>query len=166
MYHMCDCDDPYDLDTNPNGKTICLSPSCPPARPPAALRAPPPRPAGCKYHRPDGCLRKLKPPPPGEEPKPPRRGCPFCLTMPVITLLRKVSNHLEMVKANVSEERGRELGGVGVGLRGGGLGRQHGWAAHPHGWPSAPWPSLRPESPLLCLPRRAQEGTRPAMPLP
>jgi hypothetical protein len=39
--------------------------------------------------------------------------------MPVITLLRKISNHLEMVKANVSEERGRELGGVGVGLRGG-----------------------------------------------
>ena len=42
---------------------------------------------GCKWHKPEGC--------PG-----PRLRCPFCLVLPCLTILQKISNHLEMVKGN------------------------------------------------------------------
>ena len=40
---------------------------------------------GCKWHKPEGC--------PG-----PRLYCPFCLVLPCLTVLQKISNHLELLK--------------------------------------------------------------------
>ena len=40
---------------------------------------------GCKWHKPDGC--------PG-----PRLKCPNCLILPCLTILQKISNHLELIK--------------------------------------------------------------------
>eukprot|EP00873_Tetraselmis_striata_P001539 jgi/Tetstr1/421803/TSEL_012706.t1 len=46
-------------------------------------------PQGCKRHKPEGCPTETK-----------RTGCPACLMGPCISLLQKVSNHLELVKAD------------------------------------------------------------------
>lgn len=39
---------------------------------------------GCKWHKPEGCESGA--------------GCPWCLVMPALTVLRKIANHLELVK--------------------------------------------------------------------
>ena len=39
---------------------------------------------GCKWHKPDGCSGRLH--------------CPFCLILPGLTILRKISNHLDLIK--------------------------------------------------------------------
>ena len=44
-------------------------------------------PDGCAYHRPEGCFLRN------------HRHCPWCLCLPLITLLQAVGNHLELVKA-------------------------------------------------------------------
>ena len=40
---------------------------------------------GCKWHKPEGCSG-------------PYQKCPFCLMLPCLTILQKISNHLELVK--------------------------------------------------------------------
>ena len=54
-------------------------------------------PKGCKNHRPDGCWRQTE--------DGLRRMCPKCMMMPLITLLRKISLHLDLVKASPGDER-------------------------------------------------------------
>ncbi|KAL3134837.1 hypothetical protein ABBQ32_007805 [Trebouxia sp. C0010 RCD-2024] len=53
-------------------------------------------PGGCKWHKPEGC--------PG-----PRLRCPFCLVLPCLTILQKISNHLELVKGNPQDQQDRDL---------------------------------------------------------
>ncbi|DBA73362.1 TPA: hypothetical protein ACH3X1_011407 [Trebouxia sp. C0004] len=53
-------------------------------------------PNGCKWHKPDGC--------PG-----PRLRCPFCLILPCLTILQKISNHLELVKGNPKDQQDRDI---------------------------------------------------------
>lgn len=43
----------------------------------------------CKRHKPEGC--------PGDNPEA-RLRCPFCLIMPALSILQKISNHLELIK--------------------------------------------------------------------
>ena len=45
----------------------------------------------CKRHKPDGCFREL---PNGES----KLKCPFCLIFPIMCLLHKITNHLELLK--------------------------------------------------------------------
>ncbi len=45
-------------------------------------------PQGCKWHKPDGCDGSTS-------------TCPWCLVMPALVVLRKISNHLELVKGAV-----------------------------------------------------------------
>ncbi|GAB4813150.1 hypothetical protein N2152v2_000196 [Parachlorella kessleri] len=70
LYHLCECDNPADKLTNPDG---------------------------CKSHKPEGCWvpRIINGKVCGM-----RRNCPFCLALPVCTILRKISNHLELIKAD------------------------------------------------------------------
>jgi len=42
----------------------------------------------CKRHKPDGCFKE------GES----KLQCPFCLIFPIMTLLHKITNHLELIK--------------------------------------------------------------------
>ncbi|KAL4459161.1 hypothetical protein ABPG75_014026, partial [Micractinium tetrahymenae] len=56
-------------------------------------------PKGCKNHKPEGCWRQSKF---GGW----KRMCPFCLVLPVCSILRKISNHLEMVRAAWEDEEG------------------------------------------------------------
>ncbi|DBA69980.1 TPA: hypothetical protein ACH3X2_012333 [Trebouxia sp. C0005] len=53
-------------------------------------------PNGCKWHKPYGC--------PG-----PRLRCPFCLILPCLTILQKISNHLELVKGNPQDQQDRDV---------------------------------------------------------
>ena len=39
---------------------------------------------GCKWHKPHGCSGRLH--------------CPFCLILPGLNILRKISNHLDLIK--------------------------------------------------------------------
>eukprot|EP00854_Cymbomonas_tetramitiformis_P026519 gene26519-32549_t len=83
----------------------------------------------CKNHRPDGCSKLAHDDGTGNVS---RGGCPFCLTLPALTILRKICNHLELVKAGetmdpekdardtevarmVLGEDAVELGGVALG---------------------------------------------------
>jgi DNA excision repair protein ERCC-6-like 2 len=52
-------------------------------------------PNGCKRHNPDGCWRHSKF---GHQ-----RICPFCLCLPIISLLRNVALHLDLVKADPAD---------------------------------------------------------------
>ena len=45
----------------------------------------------CKRHKPEGCFTHL---PSGEA----KLRCPFCLIFPVMCLLHKITNHLELIK--------------------------------------------------------------------
>ena len=50
----------------------------------------------CKFHKmPDGCTSANSG----------ARSCPFCLALPICTILRKVANHLELVKVDKELER-------------------------------------------------------------
>jgi SNF2 family DNA or RNA helicase len=53
-------------------------------------------PNGCKYHRPNGCWRVIH--------NTRSNHCPFCILMPLLTILRKISLHLDLVKANPNDE--------------------------------------------------------------
>lgn len=136
LYHLCDCDNPHDKYYNPKGEgeggakgddgpsrlghfpgrvvgassaasdsplavaagSVCAARRPCPAPPWFRSTFPPPRRAGCKSHKPSGCWAETK--------YGLRRLCPFCLCLPVLTVLRKVSNHLELVKAR-HDEQGR-----------------------------------------------------------
>ncbi|GMH36245.1 hypothetical protein BSKO_04113 [Bryopsis sp. KO-2023] len=52
-------------------------------------------PSGCKRHKPNGCKEARE-----EMGLQGRLDCPHCLVLPVLSLLRKISNHLELVKAD------------------------------------------------------------------
>ncbi|KAG7668690.1 hypothetical protein KSW81_005448 [Nannochloris sp. 'desiccata'] len=54
-------------------------------------------PTGCKNHKPDGCWRTFD----GKR----HRACPFCLLLPLMMLLRKISLHLDLIKANPADEK-------------------------------------------------------------
>jgi len=54
-------------------------------------------PTGCKNHRPDACWRFFK----GAL----RRACPYCLLLPLMMILRKISLHLDLLKANPADEK-------------------------------------------------------------
>jgi len=86
IYHHCDCDNAYDEKINPRG---------------------------CKNHRPKGCWTKKSSfkldgkkggkgggRVGGETGGSAKRLCPGCLTLPVCSILRKISNHLELVKSD------------------------------------------------------------------
>ena len=45
----------------------------------------------CTRHKPNGCFRKA---PNGEL----VLRCPFCLIFPILTVLKKITNHLELIK--------------------------------------------------------------------
>ncbi|KAK9862888.1 hypothetical protein WJX84_009991 [Apatococcus fuscideae] len=44
-------------------------------------------PDGCKWHKPDGC-------------EPPGPKCPLCLVLPCLSILQKLANHVDLIKAN------------------------------------------------------------------
>jgi DNA excision repair protein ERCC-6-like 2 len=54
-------------------------------------------PTGCKHHKPDGCWRMFE----GKM----RRVCPFCVLMPLLMILRKISLHLDLIKANPEDAK-------------------------------------------------------------
>ena len=55
-------------------------------------------PDGCIYHRPVGCLRLTAA---GTY----RRACPYCLTFPLLTILKHIALHLELVKPSREDEQ-------------------------------------------------------------
>lgn len=52
-------------------------------------------PTGCKWHKPEGCKKAFR-----DWGIRTRLRCPNCLMLPVLTLLRKVANHLDLAKAD------------------------------------------------------------------
>ena len=44
---------------------------------------------GCKWHKPHGCSGRLH--------------CPFCLILPGLNILRKISNHLDLIKGEPAQ---------------------------------------------------------------
>ncbi|KAK9804888.1 hypothetical protein WJX72_010344 [[Myrmecia] bisecta] len=73
--HCCECDNPFDPVTNPKG---------------------------CKWHKPQGCRAAGG----GTDENGERHGgmsCPNCLILPSLTILQKISNHLELIKADPEE---------------------------------------------------------------